>query len=60
MLAVEDADVEQVLVNDMQCGNAITYDFVGDVVRVTCSPCVHLPEYVSHFTEPDEYLGQRV
>ena len=33
VIAVEDADVEQVLENDEKRGNEIAYDFVGDVVR---------------------------
>ena len=53
VLTVEDADVEQVLENDVKRRNEIAYDFVGDVVRATDFPCVNLPEYVSHFTEPD-------
>ena len=36
--AVEDADVEKVLENE------IAYDFVGDVVRATGFPSVKLPE----------------
>ena len=51
--AVEDADVEQVLENDVKRRNEIAYDFVGDVVRATGFPCVNLPEYVSHFVETD-------
>ena len=43
VIAVEDADVQQVLEND----------FVGDVVRAIGFPFVNLPEYVSHFAEPD-------
>ena len=31
---VEDADVEQVLEDDVKRGNEIAYDFVGDVVAV--------------------------
>ena len=50
---MEDADVEQVLENDVKRRNEIAYDFVGDVVRATCFHCVNLPEYVSHFAEPD-------
>ena len=50
---MEDADVEQVLENDVKRRNEIAYDFVGDVVRATAFPCVNLPEYVSHFAEPD-------
>ena len=53
MWAVEDADVEQVLENDVEHRNEIAYDFVGDVVRATGFPCVKLPEYVIHFAEPD-------
>ena len=52
-IAVEDADVEQVLENDVKRRNEIAYDFFGDVVRATSFPCVNLPEYVSHFAEPD-------
>ena len=33
MIAVEDADVEQVLENDVKRRNEIAYDFFGDVVR---------------------------
>ena len=33
MIAVEDADVEQVLENDVKRRNEIAYDFVDDVVR---------------------------
>ena len=51
--AVEDADVEQVLENDVKRRNEIAYDFVGDVVRATGFPYVNLPKYVSHFAEPD-------
>ena len=40
--AVEDADVEQVLENDVKRRNEIAYDFV-DVVRATDFPCVNLP-----------------
>ena len=53
VIAVEDADGEQVLENDVKHRNEIAYDFVGDVVRTTGFPCVNLPEYVSHFVEPD-------
>ena len=53
VIAVEDADVEQVLENDVKRRNEIAHDFVGDVVWATCFPCVNLPEYVSHFAEPD-------
>ena len=53
VIAVEDADVEQVLEHDVKRKNEIAYDFVGDVVRATGFPCVNLPEYVSHFAEPD-------
>ena len=53
LIAVEDADVEQFLENDVKRRNEISYDFVGDVVRATGFPCVNLPEYVSHFAEPD-------
>ena len=49
VITVEDADVEQVLENDVKR----RYDFVGDVVQATGFPCVNLPEYVSHFAEPD-------
>ena len=49
---MEDADVEQVLENDVKRRNEIAYDFV-DVVRATGFPCVNLLEYVSHFAEPD-------
>ena len=52
VIAVEDADVEQVLENDVKRRNEIAYDFV-DVVRTTGFPCVNLPEYVNHFAEPD-------
>ena len=52
MIAVEDAEVEQVLQNDVKRRNEIAYDFV-DVVRATCFPCVNFPEYVSHFAKPD-------
>ena len=41
---MEDADVEQVLENDVKRRNEIAYDFVGDVVRATDFPCVNLPE----------------
>ena len=37
----------------MKRRNKIAYDFVGDVLRATGFPCVNLPEYVSHFAEPD-------
>ena len=50
---MEDKDVEQVLENDVKGRNEEAYDFVGDVVWATCFLCVNLPEYVSHFTEPD-------
>ena len=53
VIAVEDTDVEQVLENDVKHRNEIAYDFVGDVVWATGFPCVNLPEYVSHFAEPD-------
>ena len=53
VIAVEDADVEQVLENDVKRRKEIAYDFVGDVVRATGFPCVNLPEYVSHFAEPN-------
>ena len=53
VIAVEDADVEQVLENDVKRGNEIAYGFVGDVVRATGFPCVYLHEYVSHFTQPN-------
>ena len=51
VIAVEDADVEQALENDVKRRNEIAYDFVGDVVRATGFPCVNLPEYISHFAE---------
>ena len=47
VIAVEDADVEQFLENDVKRRNEIAYDFVGDVIRATVFPCVNLPEYVS-------------
>ena len=47
VIAVEDADVEQVLENDVKRRNEIAYDFVGDVVRATDFLCVNLPEYAS-------------
>ena len=50
---MEDADVEQVLENDVKRRNEIAYDFVGDVVPATGFPCVNLSEYVSHFAEPN-------
>ena len=53
VIAVEDADVDQVLDNDMKCRKKIAYDFVCDVVRAKGFPCVNFPEYVSHFAEPD-------
>ena len=53
VIAVEDADVEQVLENDVKRRNEIAYDFVGAVVRATGFPYVNLPKYVSHFAEPD-------
>ena len=53
MINVEEADVEQALENDVKRRNEIAYDFVADVVRATGFPCVNLPEYVSHFAEPD-------
>ena len=53
VIAVEDADVEQVLENDVERRNEIAYDFVGDVVRATGFSRVYLSEYVSHFAEPD-------
>ena len=53
VIAVEDADVEQVLENDVKHRNEIAYGFVGDVVWATGFPCVNLLEYVSHFTKPD-------
>ena len=37
VIAVEYADVEQVLENDLKCRNEIAYDFVDDVVRATGS-----------------------
>ena len=51
VIAVEDADVEQVLENDVKRRDEIAYDFVGDVVRDTGFPYVNL--HVSHFAEPD-------
>ena len=42
VIAMEDADVEQVLENDMQYENEVAYDFVGDVVLSTGFPCVNL------------------
>ena len=36
----------------MKCRNEIAYGFV-DVVRAIGFPCVNIPEYVSHFAEPD-------
>ena len=56
---MEDTNVEQVLENDMQCGNEIAYDFVCDVVRATCFPSVNLPKFVTSPNQ-DGYLGQRV
>ena len=53
VIAVEDADVEEILENDVKRRNEIAYDFVGDVVRATGFPCVNLPDYVSHFAKPD-------
>ena len=53
VLTAEDIDVEQVLENDVKCRNEIAYNFVGDVVQAAGFPCVNLPEYVSHFAEPD-------
>ena len=53
MIAVEDADVEQVLENDVKRRNEIAFDFVADVVRATGFPCVNFPEYVNHFAESD-------
>ena len=50
---MEEEDVEQVLKNGVKRRNEIAYEFVGDVVRVTGFPCVNLPEYVSHFADPD-------
>ena len=32
---MEDADVVQVLENDVERRNVIAYDFVGDVIRAT-------------------------
>ena len=43
VIAVEDADVEQILENDVKRRNEIAYDFVGDVVRATGFPCFNLP-----------------
>ena len=51
--SVEDADVKQVLENDVKRRNEIAYGFVGDVARATGFPCVNLSKYVSHFAEPD-------
>ena len=57
---MEDADVEQVLQNDVKRRNEISYEFV-DVVRATGFPCVNLPEYVNHLAEPDPvWMGQRI
>ena len=53
VIGVEDADVEQVLENDVKRRNEIAYDFVGVVARSTGFPCVNLLEYVSQFAEPD-------
>ena len=53
VIAVGDADVEQVLENDVKRKNEIAYDFVGNVVRVTGFSCINLPEYVRHFAEPN-------
>ena len=53
MIAVEDADVDQVMENDVKRRNEIAYDFVGDVVHAPCFPCVDLREYVNHFAERD-------
>ena len=36
LIAAEDADVEQVLENDVKRRNEVAYDFVGDVVRAFC------------------------
>ena len=52
VIAVEDADVEQVLQNNVKRRNEIAFDFV-DVVRAIGFPCVNLPEYVNHLAEPD-------
>ena len=38
VIAVEDADVEEVLENDVKRRNDIAYEFVGDVVRATDFP----------------------
>ena len=57
VIAVEDAYVEQVLEDDVKRRNEIAYDFVGDIVRATGFPCVSLPEFVSHFAEPDSESG---
>ena len=53
VIAVEDADDEQILEIGVKRRNEIAYDFVGDVVGPTGFPFVNLPEYVSHFAEPD-------
>ena len=45
---MEDADVEQVLENDVKHRNEVAYDFGGDVVRATGFPCVNLPAHASH------------
>ena len=48
VIAVEDADVEQVLENDIKRRNEIAYDFVGDVVRATgTSPNLILSGWIS-------------
>ena len=50
---MEGADIEQFLENDVRRRNEIAYNFVGDVVRATSFRCANLPEYVTHFAEPD-------
>ena len=50
---MEDACGNQVLENDMKCGQTLGYDFVGDVVRDTGFPWVNFSECVSDFAEPD-------
>ena len=47
VIALEDADVEQVLENDVKHRKEIAYDFVGDVVWTTGVPCVKL--FTSYF-----------
>ena len=53
VIAVEDANFEQVLENGMKRRNEIAHGFVGDVVRVTGFPSVNLHEYVTYFAEHD-------